>query len=415
MFILLPKTIPVLRPREHQSIRTDKEEYNLYFANIIHPYQERMDVQVHCDYGRNYGTFWRLDAFPYDVNMFPLSIVVYDENGNLLAEKSTTIEIYEKDACQAELSVLTIGDSMTQAQKYLEHVSERLRGIRFVGSRSFDGVIAHEGRGGFASEDYRRKHQDPYAYSPFVFPKGVDATDYYGDISFWTVVNENPEANFYVYDGYPKRFVRDGQIYNREDVLYQMKNGTETIYQDAPQWEFHFGKYLQQQSFSMPDAVSVLLGTNDIMKFTYDDMESGIARTMQNMDEIIASIRENAPQSVLLLGLPILPTTSEYAFGKCFGTKKSAKQSRMIMKEYLRRMLEKWDGREAEKIYLVPMYAVIDPVNGFKTDAFSNGLYYEALEVHVGEAIHPNPAGYYQMGDALAAVLQKIRILRAKG
>ncbi len=415
MFILLPSIIPVLRPREHQSIRTDREEYNLYFADMIHPYSPTMDVQVRCDYGRNNGTFWRLDAFPYDTDAFPLTIAVYDESGQLLAEGSTTVELYDKDACHAPLSILAIGDSMTQAQKYLEHTAEKLRGVRFVGSRSFDGVIAHEGRGGFASEDYRYKHQDPYAYSPFVFPEGVAAADYYGDITFWTAVNEHPEANFYVYDGYDKRPLRDGQIYNREDVLYRMKNRTETVFRREPKWEFSFGRYLQQQDFPIPDVVSILLGTNDIMKLTYNDMESGIARTMQNMEEILASIREGAPMAKILLCLPILPTTSEYAFGKCFGTKKTAKQSRMIMKEYLRRMMEKWDGREDEGICLVPMYAVIDPVNGFKTDAFSTGLYYGGNEVHVGEAIHPNSAGYCQMGDAMAAALQRIRIQEMRG
>ncbi len=415
MFILLPQKISVLRPRKDQTIRTDKEEYHLYFANMIHPYHQGLDVQVECDYGRNYGSFWRMEGYPYEVDSFPLSIAVYDENGVLLARKSTTVELYEKDASHQSMTVLPIGDSMTQAQKYLEHTAEKLRGVKFVGSRSFDGIIAHEGRGGFASEDYRHKHQDPYAYSPFVFPIGVSAAEYYGDITFWTAVNEHPERDFYVYDGYEKREVGPHRIYNREDVLYRMENGVEKVYDPTPQWEFHFGKYLEQQNFAMPDVISVLLGTNDIMKLTYKDMESGIEHTMQNMDVIIESIRKYAPDSKILLGLPILPTTSEYAFGKCFGNRKTAKQSRMIMKEYLRRSIEKWDGREEEHIYLVPMYAVIDPLNGFKTDAFSTGLYYGSLEVQVGEAIHPNPAGYYQMGDALAAVLQKIRIDQQKG
>ncbi len=415
MFILLPQRLPVLRPRKDQTIRTDKEECNLYFSNMIHPYHSGLDVHIECDYGCNYGSFWRLDAYPYEVDSFPLSVSVYDENGSLLAKKNTTVELYEKDASHAALSVLPIGDSMTQAQKYLEHTAEKLRGVTFVGSRSFDGIIGHEGRGGFASEDYRYKHQDPYAYSPFVFPVGVSAAEYFGDITFWTAVNENAASNYYVYDGYAARHPQNGQIYNREDVLYKMENGTERIYDSLPQWEFHFGKYLQQQSFAAPDVVSVLLGTNDIMKLTYETMEEGIAHTLQNMDAIIQSIRANAPSAKLLLCLPILPTESDYAFGKCFGTQKSSKQSRMIMKEYLRRFMERWDGREDEGIYLVPMYVVIDPLRGFKTDAFSTGLYDGQLEVQVGEAIHPNPAGYFQMGDALAAVLQKLRTIYGKG
>ncbi len=415
MFIALPERIPMLRPRQHQTIRTDKEEYNLYFCNIIHPYSQAYDVQTECEYGRNYGSYWRLDSFPYDIDSFPLTIRVYDTEGELLAERTVSVELFEKDHSQEPLKVLPIGDSMTQAQKYLEHITSKLRGVQFMGSRSFDGVIAHEGRGGFASEDYRYKHQDPYAYSPFVFPVGVKAADYYGDLTFWTAVNEHAENNFYVYDGYKKRELHNGQIYNKEDILYRIEAGKESVWSSEPHWEFHFGKYLEQQSFGTPDVISILLGTNDIMKLHYADMESGISKTLENMRVMIKSIRQALPQVKLVLNLPILPTVGDYAFGHCFGCKKSSKESRMIMLEYLRRFIAEWDGKEDEGIYLSAMHAVIDPINGFRTDTFSKGLYYEELSVEVGEAIHPNRAGYFQMGDALAAVLQKIRMTQAKG
>ena len=77
--IALPKVIPVLRDGMDQRIKTNVQEFNMYFENIILPYRQEYDVQVRCQYGRNFGRFWRLSEYPKDVDSFDFELVIYDE------------------------------------------------------------------------------------------------------------------------------------------------------------------------------------------------------------------------------------------------------------------------------------------------------------------------------------------------
>lgn len=409
--IILPSEITLLRSREKQTIRTDREEYSFYFDNFIYPLHADYDVKIICDYGRNYGDKWVISDFPYCIDSFPLTIAVYGENGKLLEEKNCIVCLREKDTATNPFRVLiAMGDSMTQAQTYLEHIAMKLKNISFLGSRSFNGIIAHEGRGGFSTADYRFKYQDPYAPSPYVFPKGIPARQYYGDITFWNKVNSDAASDPYVYDGYLPKALRDGMVYNREGALYCVQNGQETLFDKSPEWEFNFSKYMEQNQFENVDAISILIGTNDIMKYGYDNAEAGIAATMDNLTAMIHSIRAYDKQIPIILNPPILPTQDAYAFGNNFGCRKSCKESRYVGFRYLKAFLEAWDNRAKDRIYLTPMNAVIDPVLAFRRDSFRDGLYYSNVSIRTGESIHPNSAGYAQMGDALAAVIQRLRI-----
>ena len=65
---------------------------------------------------------------------------------------------------------------MTQSEIYLEHVAMKLKNLGFVGTRSFNGIVRHEGRGGWSSSNLpMEKTGDRWGMSPFLFPDGVDA------------------------------------------------------------------------------------------------------------------------------------------------------------------------------------------------------------------------------------------------
>ena len=81
----------ILRGRKNQTIKTNREEYTIYFENVIFPCLPEYDVQADCGYGRNLGHFWRIDDFPDDSG-FPLTIKVFDNfTGEPLCEKKTTV------------------------------------------------------------------------------------------------------------------------------------------------------------------------------------------------------------------------------------------------------------------------------------------------------------------------------------
>ena len=420
ILVVLPDRIPILTTCKHSAAGMGRkiEEYSLYFSNFIYPYFSDLEIQVHCAYGHNYGDCWRLETdsesisggLPDDVTEFPLSIVVYDAYGKKLAEKHCIMELYSDEKDLPEFRVLPIGDSMTHSQRYLEHVAEKLPKVAFVGTRSFNGWLAHEGRGGFASEDYVYKFQDPYAPSPFVFPKGVEGKNYFGDYTFHWQMRNNWRSHPYVYCGYELQELKDGMIYNREGKLYRQVDGNEVLFCEKPQWEFHFSKYMDRNQLGDVDAVSILIGTNDVLKLHYDTMEQGIDRLVENVQTMIDSIRTYSEDLPIILNAPILATSDSVAFGRCYGCDKHPKESRAIMLRYIERLLEKWDKCEDQNLYIVPMNAVLDPIRGFPRRGYSMGRYFDEPEIHVEDAIHPNKGGYSQMGDALAAMIQKIRM-----
>ena len=149
--ILLPDRVYILRDRKKQTIKTNREEYNIYFENATFPYLPQYDVQVECEYGANLWHMWRISDFP-DNEEFPLTLRVFDNlTGERLCEKSTTITLSESKQNERQFRLLAIGDSMTQSEIYLEHVAMKLKNIEFLGTRSFNGIVRHEGRGGWSS------------------------------------------------------------------------------------------------------------------------------------------------------------------------------------------------------------------------------------------------------------------------
>ena len=49
--ILLPKTLYLLRDKAGQIIPTDSEEWNIYYKNILSPFDPQDDILVRCEYG----------------------------------------------------------------------------------------------------------------------------------------------------------------------------------------------------------------------------------------------------------------------------------------------------------------------------------------------------------------------------
>ena len=57
ILILLPDTIYINKLLRNQDIGIKTEEYNIYFKNIIHPFNPMWDIQVNCKYGKNTDFF----------------------------------------------------------------------------------------------------------------------------------------------------------------------------------------------------------------------------------------------------------------------------------------------------------------------------------------------------------------------
>ncbi len=405
--IALPPKLYVLRPEEKQDIAIDVEEYNIYFENIILPYQESYDVKVECAYGKNYGSFWRIAQFPYEIDSFPLKLAVYDEWGEKLAEKSCTVILSDKQENPSSYNVMCIGDSMTHSAMYVQHISHKLRNLNFVGIRSFDGHIYMEGRGGWHYQTYFESNTISWGgVSPFLFPEGVEPELYYGDYEF---EKEKGAKNglTYSYNGLPKLELKEGMVYHKEGKLWKVVCGEHLVINESPVWTFSFKKYMKRFKPGKVDCVSLLMGGNDLQVVNYEDSEAVIEKYIANTERFIEGVRAYDPAITVIINLPIAGA-DQMAWGKQMGCAGTAKQYRYNAIKAAQALINKW-GDSKDHIYLSAMSLNLDRENGYDAEYYRVNRYSDAVIAGKGNWVHPNRNGYMQMGDALAAVIEYVR------
>ncbi len=405
ILIVLPDVLPVLRDGIDTTLRKNVQEFNIYFKNIILPYREEYDVRVLCEYGSNYGTFWRLSKYPHDVDAFDLEIVIYNEYGERIASKKTVVELYDRNCKDAPYHMIFVGDSMTFMQKYTERIAANLHNIVFEGGRCVFGHIRHEGRGGWSYRNYLMREKSCGGDSPFLFPVGVD--NYGGDIEFLEQVNAEPRGE-YNYEGFARKPFTEDKVYSRGMSLYTLQKGEWQLYDENPAWEVDFAKYRKRYEIGPVDAVSLLLGANDLQLCPYEESEERIATYLNNTQTVIDAIHRYDPHIDIIINMPVTGA-EQYCWGTRLGCNGSSKMYRFNIIKAGKAILERWGNREEEHIYIGPMLLALDPVYGFPRSVEKVNMHSEALEEHQSNWVHPNQTGYYQMGDAICGVIQKAR------
>ena len=288
--IVLPEKLYILKDFEQINIQNASEEFNIYFKNIIHPLKAEWDVITECEYGKNHGAFWRITEFPRELESFPLKIKVYDEYGEKIGENETTVVMNTIKQNPEKMRLLCIGDSMTQAQVYIDHVAKKLKNIEFIGTRSFNNVIFHEGRGGWAWDGYFNRSYIRNGVSPFLFPENVEGKDYFGCVEFYEETQKFPRDD-YCYSGYKYEEIKNGQYFTKDRILYKRENDCDILIDKEPTFEFSFKKYVERYDLGKVDAVSILMGGNDLQLCTYEEVEDRVKEFTDNTLFVINKIK----------------------------------------------------------------------------------------------------------------------------
>lgn len=404
VLILLPNTIPILRDSNDSQLKKNIQEFNIYFKNIIHPFKEEYDVRTYCDYGMNLGNCWRLSNFPHDTDAFDFEIVIWNEYGEKVASKKSRIELYDRSETDEEHSILFFGDSMTYDNGYIQRIAANLCNLNFLGSRNFFGNIAFDARGGWSFTDYFEVNKERFGVSPFLFPKGVD--DYLGDADFLTKSQSKHNLD-YTFAGYEHHKFIEGGLYGKGGNVYTYKNGEFELYLQDPEWELNFEKYVKRHQLEKLNTVSILMGANDI-KGDYDTFGEFVDKYISNLERFIASIHGYNKSISVIINLPII-SADQYSWGVQTGNAHTRKLYDFRIKCAAKRILEKWDNKENENVFIGPMLLCIDPENGFPKNGYKSNMHSENVEIHHSNWVHPNTSGYYQMGDAICGLIQKIR------
>lgn len=335
-------------------------EANLYFENVVivvNPANYVFDVD--CEKGTQQAERWTFTPKPEDAGSYALKVRVIDQNNAVIAEADSTVQVVPAGTGKDKsLTYLAIGDSLTHASVYTQTLLDLCAApdtpeLKLVGSHmpKGDPLNRHEGYGGWTAERF--------------------ATHYTGA--------------------------------PREGVFHTW--GSPFVYKtgDNPP-EIDFGRYCADYNGGVsPNFVTIFLGCNDVFHAVDDNLESTIDDILKNMDLLIGMI--HAQDSTTRVGLiaPVPPAGTQDAFGANYNNGQTRWQYLKNQHRLLERMVAAYGGREAEGLSLIPAYINLDchhnyPANEGPANARDTGSI-----SRLNNGVHPNDAGYQQIGDSIYA------------
>jgi lysophospholipase L1-like esterase len=337
-------------------------ETNIYFDNVVLTTDSsRYVFDVKCEKGLVYGDRWAYTPTAQEAGTFALTLEVRDETNAIVASGESTLEVVSAAAgAGAPVTLLAVGDSLTQASIYTERLLELAGGadgpaLTLIGSRGPDnapshGANRHEGYSGWTAE----------AFATF-----------YGPLA------------------------RSGEFKGRE-------TGSPFVYdRNAPRLDF--ATYCAQFNHGKaPDFVTFALGTNDIFYASDQNIDATIDRILGYFDSLVAMVHGFNASTRVGIVLVIPPAATQDGFRNYRATQRQTRwQYRRNQHRMLERMLAHYGGREAENLYLIPAYINLDAAHNFPTRPASWNADNPDQPPRVIDGIHPASAGYRQIGDTI--------------
>lgn len=325
-----------------------------------------------------------------------------------------------------EVLVQFLGDSFTKGNYFKSAFLEKgfVPNVKCVGLRTINGYENqyHEGRGGWTLENYfSNKVENAVFFNPFLQPQGKQR--YWGSTEFWrtaigvnnkTIVSTGLEPAYSCGDYDGSRFTTEGFLSNPEknDLMFDYPNkcfvawtgkSWEKIEKENLIWTFQYGKYLSMWNIRSPKFLIVMLGLND---FRNKPIPSDYADWNAHMETLLKSYKEAVPDGRLVICTPCSSCGILDNKAGDFTIRQNA-----AMWEARRNIIDVFDRRESEGIYIVDASITIDNENGYnskKTELPYEGYIGETrLTIQEGNP-HPYP-NYPNLALPIAAFVQYFR------
>ena len=347
-------------------------EMNVYFDNIVRTIcPERYVFDVNCAKGQNLARHWRFTPKDSDIGEYVWKIRIFDDDG-LSAQGETKLIVVPRNAGEnRKVSILMIGDSLTNGQSYPPHVHKLFQipgnpNFRMVGSYHLAGVPvkpdgpANEGYAGWKWGTFLTQ------WKPLPSKSGSDG---------------KPLSP---YDYSMKLH------YARSPFLFE-KNGLP---------ELDFQSYLDKYNAGKaPDFITIMLGTNNIVLSSDESFSKDSETAFRDMDTLLAAIRKAAPDAVIGIGFPPPPARSQDGFGRMHGCGTTRWQAKKNTHAYMFALTEKIRKENPYRIRLIPTFLNLDCEMNYpmRTEEV-NQRNPEKIQMHI-QNVHPAKTGYHQIGD----------------
>jgi len=309
---------------------------------------EAYQFKVTCDLGAQEAQRWVVTPTATQVGDHPLAVSV-SRDGKQLGTCSSVVRISPADAGAGRaISLLIVGDSLTHATIYPNQVGKLLSQ---PGNPDWTMLGTNEGRS--PGPGVRHEGWGGWTWARF-------ATHY------------EPEP-----DGTYKKM--------SSPMVFLGADG-------KPQLDLE--RYFTDKCGGQkPDFITVMLGINDCFGAPPDDPAGTDARIDQMFgyaDTLLAAFRAACPNAQIGLCLTTPPNSRQSGFTANYGDKYPRWGWKRIQHRVVQRELAKFEGREAENVFIVPTEINLDPVAGYPDN---NG-------------VHPNAVGYQQIGGSIYAWLK---------
>lgn len=326
-----------------------------------------------------------------------------------------------------DVYVQIMGDSYTNGGWFKDALIDKgyVPNIHCVGLRKQAEGQYDEGRGGWALNTYMRPSTGEIAsYNPYWQPNGKR---YWGSTGFWITAwkckngTQTPgfEPNYSCgrYDDYVSLFNEEtGYVSSPKtnDVMYDTTkskyveyNGSSWVEIDESSlvWGFSF-IYLDMFSIKYPTFFCMMLGINDYINGSVQD-ENSLSSWCENIKLLCDAYLQKVPSGKFVI---CLPCSASGTLNNNDGLN-TVKQH--INMWYVRKaLINNFDSRESENIYIVDTSIAIDNENAYTTQEINighpnNTSITEKIKMQTGLP-HPYKC-YPSMGITLAAFIQKYR------
>lgn len=234
--------------------------------------------------------------------------------GTLTADRSLLIELFKDGQKLSEKSsTIVIKNPSTVTTNYKVH---------FIGD-STTGNIADQTNASFSA--------DGFSTATFIGTKQTGSTSHDGRAGWST-------------DSYVNKSSQSG-------VANDFFNSTSN--------KFDYSYFMQQKGYTAPSHVVFVLGINDISTIKTDDtLKTAVATTLSNFDFMINSIKTYKSTIKICLGIPVPPNVSQEQFWLMYSTQQW--RYKRNYDYFVSEFIKKYDNREAESLYLIPMNLSLD-------------------------------------------------------
>ncbi len=321
-------------------------EMGVDFENLVlteHPETLRFEVQ--SDFGAADKTRWTVTPKDADVGLHDWQVTVFRGDEKLAAGKMRWQVSPAQVKSDRPMSLLIVGDSLTNATIYPRDLAERLTasGVKWK--------MFGENR--------------PLADKPEVGHEG------YGG---WTW----------------QRFIT---LYNPEPWKDGIRNSSPFLFPPADKPQLDVARYFREScGGKTPDYVIFFLGINDCFGANPNELaktDDNINGVFAHAEKLIAAFRAAAPKAEL--GICLVPpgNSRDEAFEDNYKGSYPRWGWKRIQHRLVERQLKDFGGREKENLRIIPLELYHDTTDGYPAN----------------NSVHPNEVGYKQIAASVHAWL----------